>query len=566
MRIGGLLTLLVLAAVVVLVALGLLLARQGQLQAEQSLVTTALAAQSTNAAQHLLALTPSKTPHPDIPPQRPTLPPSWTPLPTYTASATRTHTFTPTATFTASFTPTYTPTDTRTFTPTFTPTNTATFTATYTPSRTPTFTDTPTSTPTPTYTVTPSITPLPTDTPRPTSTPTQRPGAVEPILNDQYDILNILLIGSDIRQGSIDYRTDTMIIVSVNRTTGTVNMLSLPRDLWVFIPRYGNERINTAALWGDLYRYPGGGVASLIETIRYNLGIHIDRYAAINFEGFRQIVDTLGGIDVPVDCPVTDYRLKDGTNPNVLANYKLYTLPIGYHHMDGSLALWFARSRSRSSDFDRNRRQQVVLRAIWSKIKENGMANQIAALWEDVTKIVKTDLTVGDVLSLLPIALNIDGTKLHSFFLGPNQVSSWQTPQGASVLLPHKEAVRKVMEDFMTPPTVYTLSQESPLLWVFNGTPDEGLSLVATSRLAWEGFAPQEMGQAERDDYESTQIYDYTGGAKPQSLKLLLRALNANAKQVIHKPDPNAEVDFKVILGANYNACTYTPYGGGLND
>lgn len=560
MRINGLLTLLVIAVVVILVALGVFLTRQVQLQTEQTLAATGLAAQSTAAAQQLSARGPDETPLPHTPPQGPTLPPSWTPPPTYTASATRTHTFTPTATLTASHTATYTPTDTRTFTPTFTPTNTATFTATYTPSRTPTFTSTPT------YTVTPSITPLPTDTPRPTITPTQRPGAVEPVLNNNYDILNILLIGSDIREGSIDYRTDTMIIVSVNRTTGTVNMLSLPRDLWVFIPRYGNERINTAALWGDLYRYPGGGVVSLIETIRYNLGIHIDRYAEVNFDGFQQIVDKLGGIDVPVDCPVTDYRLQDGTNPNVLANYKLYTLPIGYHHMDGSLALWFARSRSRSSDFDRNRRQQLVLRAIWSKIKENGMANQIAALWEDVTKIVKTDLTIGDVLSLLPIALEIDGTKLHSFFLGPSQVSDWQTPQGAWVLLPRKEAVRKVMEDFMTPPTVYTLSRESPLLWVFNGTPNEGLSLIAASRLAWEGFAPQEMGNAERDDYASTQIYDYTGGAKPQSLKLLLRALNANAKQVINKPDPNAEVDFKVILGANYSACTYTPYGGGLND
>lgn len=82
---------------------------------------------------------------------------------------------------------------------------------------------------------------------------------------------------------------------------------------------------------------------------------------------------------------------------------------------------------------------------------------------------------------------------------------------------------------------------------------------VVAERLAWEGFTPQPMGESERSAL--TQLYDYTGGAKPNSLRLLLRALNLSPKNVIEQPDPNTDTDFKIVLGANYNACTFNRYG-----
>lgn len=528
-RLFGLIILLV-----VLSALALLGALLVQRNAEQQAAQLDQAA-ATRAALQATLLAPSATATPTRP--APTLPPTWTPTHTLTASST----FTISPTRTPSVT--RTPTRTRTFTPsaTFTPTQT------FTPSHTPTIT------------LTPSITPLPTDTPLP---PTLEPGAMPPVETGAYDLFNILLIGSDRRPNAVDYRTDTLVIVSVNRTTNTVSLLSLPRDLYVYIPGYGYDRINTASLWGDLHKLNGGGTRTLIATLRYNLGIHIDRYAQVNFEGFKTIIDRLGGIEIAVDCPITDYRLREGANPNVLANYQMFTLKVGVHRMNGDFALWYVRSRNGTSDFDRNRRQQAVLRAMFQALRERGQLDQLPALWDDLTKIVKTDLTLTDLLSLLPLALNLENISLRSYFISSQQVSSWQTPQGAAVLVPNREAIRAELVKFFTPPTANTLLRERPTVAIYNGSGNPDWDRVAAERLAWEGFTPQDMGEDERTNL--TRIYDHTGGAKPHSLRLLMRALNVSAKNVIEQPDPNTDTDFKVVLGANYSACTFNRYGTNL--
>lgn len=489
-------------------------------------------AQGTHAALQRALLAQALPPTPTRP--APTLPPTWTP--THTLTASPTFTISPTRTPTA----TRTPTRTRTFTPspTFTPSRT------FTPSHTPTIT------------LTPSITPLPTDTPPP---PTLEVGAMPPIEVGAYDFFNILLIGSDKRPGATDYRTDTLVIVSINRTAGAVSLLSLPRDLYVYIPDYGYDRINTASLWGDLYKLNGGGVGTLIATLRYNFGIRIDRYAQVNFEGFKTIIDQLGGIEVAVDCPITDYRLREGANPNVLANYQLFTLKAGVYRMDGAFALWYVRSRNGTSDFDRNRRQQAVLRAIFQALRERGQLEQLPQLWDSLTKIVKTDLILSDLLSLLPIALNLENLTLRSYFISSQQVTSWQTPQGAAVLVPKREAIRAELVKFFTPPAVNALHRELPTVAIYNGSGNADWDRVVAERLAWEGFTPQPMGESERN--ARTQLYDHTGGAKPNSLRLLLRALNLSAKNVIEQPDPNTDTDFTLVLGANYNACTFNRYG-----
>jgi LCP family protein required for cell wall assembly len=410
-------------------------------------------------------------------------------------------------------------------------------------------------------------TPIPSATETPVSTPTATPklagapAAVEMVPTGDYDIFNILLLGSDQRHGDTAYRTDTIIVVSVNRTTNTVNMLSIPRDLYLYVPGYGQDRINTAAIHGDLGNWKGGGAGLLAYTIGYNLGIRIDRYAKINFDGFKEIIDALDGIDVPVDCPLSDYRIASPKlDPNNQANYKMFTLPIGYHHMDGALALWFARSRETTSDFDRNRRQQLVLRAIWHKALEQNLLSDLPPLWDQVTKIAETNLTLVDAASLLPIALDIDGTRLHSYFLGPGQVTGWTTPEGAQVLLPQPKAIRAVITQLYIPPTENRLVTEQPSLEIYNGTKHKAWDKIAVSRLSWEGFVPDDAGQAETTDFPRTLIYDYTGDAKPSSLKTLQTILNVRKDDIIASPDPDRKVDFRIILGASYNACTYSAW------
>jgi len=176
-------------------------------------------------------------------------------------------------------------------------------------------------------------------------------------LNNGQETVNFLLIGSDKRSGT-SFRTDTMVIAILRPNEGQVSLISIPRDLWVSIPDWQNQRINTAYQHGVLSGYPGGGPGLLKDTILYNLGIRIDHAAMVDFSGFSQVVDTLGGVDVPVSCAYTDWHLIDPSyNPEIEANWSLYTVGPGYIHMDGDLALWYARSRQKSSDFDRGRRQ-----------------------------------------------------------------------------------------------------------------------------------------------------------------------------------------------------------------
>ena len=235
--------------------------------------------------------------------------------------------------------------------------------------------------------------------PQPTAIPSPAPR----VKANGNDIVNVLLVGSDADVDPTDptYRTDSMIIVSINRTTNTVSMLSLPRDLFVYIQSLGMQRLNTAFQWGESVKWqPGGGFGLLQQTILYNFGIPVHYYARISFNGFKQIVDTINGVDVAVDCPVTDLRYQgpaDGHTPEP-NEYTPFTLNPGYYHMNGSLSLWYARMRHASSDFDRSRRQQQVLRAIWRSARAQGLIAKAPELWTQLTTIVQTSMALPDVL------------------------------------------------------------------------------------------------------------------------------------------------------------------------
>src|SRR3990172_10513141 len=173
--------------------------------------------------------------------------------------------------------------------------------------------------------------------------------------------LNVLLLGSDRRSG-IGFRTDTILIASVQPATGLVALISIPRDLYVYLPGYTISRINTAWIYGETLGTPGGGPQLLFDTVRYNLGVPIDRYALVEMAGFQQIVDVLGGVDVRVACDFTDWRLRrPGLPQQAVSSWALFTIPRGVLHIDCYSALLYARSRSRSSDFDRARPQHHFL-------------------------------------------------------------------------------------------------------------------------------------------------------------------------------------------------------------
>ena len=145
--------------------------------------------------------------------------------------------------------------------------------------------------------------------------------------------INILLLGIDRRgnKAGWGYLTDTIIIVTVDLDNNTAGMLSIPRDLQVPIPGNGEDRINTANVWGTNQKYPGGGPALLKRTIEANFDIPIDYYIMVDFDGFEQIIDTLGGVDVNVPKDVARHHVP-GSETGDPYGYKTVHFDAGWQH------------------------------------------------------------------------------------------------------------------------------------------------------------------------------------------------------------------------------------------
>ncbi|MGC8856461.1 MAG: LCP family protein, partial [Anaerolineae bacterium] len=373
-----------------------------------------------------------------------------------------------------------------------------------------------------------------------------------PPLTDQ-ETVNFLLIGSDKRPGS-SFRTDTLLVAVLWPRQAQVSLISIPRDLWIYIPTVGMQRINIAYQSGELSDYPGGGPALLKDTIAYNLGIRIDHTAMVDFNGFRNIIDTLGGIDVPVACAYTDWRLIDPSyDPYNENNWWLYTVGPGLVHMDGDLALWYARSRLKSNDFDRGRRQQETLRALFNRILQTDTLSKIPQLYNDLSSTVVTDLGLGDLLNLAPYLPRLSNATIRSYYIRPPYVSSWVTPGGAAVLLPNEEALRQLLNEALTLSTT-TVQRQTITVEIQNGTPFEGWEALAASRLNYAGYQTR-ISPADKRDYSASVLVDLTPNQDPTQRTTLLAILGLNSATQISLPDPNSPIQYRLILGFDYEPC-----------
>ena len=249
------------------------------------------------------------------------------------------------------------------------------------------------------------------------------------------DQVTILLLGSDQRPYEGGFRTDTIILLILKPSEGTASMVSFPRDLYVEIPYHGENRINTAMVYG--------GFPLLNQTLHINFGVYAQHYVMVNFWAFVQIIDSLGGIDVHVAVPLTDHR----------EGYGEYTVPAGTVHMDGETALWYARSRYTSSDFDRTRRQQEVIRAIFERLLSLNAVERAPQIYDTYVQNVSTDLTLNDITPLIPLAIKLtDPTTINNYYIGPSLVTPWTTPGGAQVLLPDKYGIQNLIRQaFFSP-------------------------------------------------------------------------------------------------------------------
>jgi LCP family protein required for cell wall assembly len=355
---------------------------------------------------------------------------------------------------------------------------------------------------------------------------------------DHY--VNIVLLGSDKRPQSGAWRTDSMIIVSVDTQANIVRLLSIPRDLWVYIPGHGYNRINTADLWGELAR-KGAGPEWVKQTIYHNLGIPIHYYVRVDFRGFINIIDTVGGVDVDVDCSLPDINLA-----------------AGIHHMDGKDALRYARSRKSTSDFDRGRRQRKVLLALWDQALTMDIIPRLPDLWRSMADSFQTDLPLDRAINLAYVGVQLEPKRILSSAINAKHTQSWVTPQGAAVQLPREDEIRTLLENFYSA-TSPDEKASKVRIRVLNGSPRREAEELAAATLKWEGFKVAGRGLADHQDYAQTAIFVYNGdlaaGAK------IARALQVPASAVqdlsgvAEQPDPANPVDIQVILGQNYDPC-----------
>jgi LCP family protein required for cell wall assembly len=248
------------------------------------------------------------------------------------------------------------------------------------------------------------------------------------------DRTNILVMGIDRRPGeSFISRTDSMMIISVDPLDQSAVMLSVPRDLYVTIPGHGNDRVNTAYVYGSAGNNPAGGAAMAMRTLEYNLGLHLDHYLLIDFGAVIRGIDTLGGVDLTVP-----YEINDPKFPDMNYGYEPLYIPAGYQHMDGQMALKYARTRHTDNDFGRAARQQQVIMAARDKALGLGIVDLLSRapeLYRRVEEGIRTDLSLEQIVQLSRMAADISSENIRNEVLDDRFVSPFLTEKGAQVLV-----------------------------------------------------------------------------------------------------------------------------------
>ncbi len=276
-----------------------------------------------------------------------------------------------------------------------------------------------------TATVSAIATLTPTPSPSATITPSPTPTSVP------EGVVNIVLIGTDWREGG-GARSDVMMLISIHKLQGTVSVVSFPRDLYIDIPNHGMDRINVAKGYT--------GYDGLFDTFESNFLVRPDHYISTNMQGFTSIVNTLGGIDVYVEQGIQDRC----DLPQAKRGYCSYG--VGTTHMDGKTALWYVRSRYTSSDLDRLRREQEVLKGMLVKLLNMNVVGRAGELFTSLRNSVETDLKIEDILPLAPVAVQLsDSSRIHRYAVGLDQVTPTRTESGAAVLMPDLQAIQEMV-------------------------------------------------------------------------------------------------------------------------
>ncbi len=265
---------------------------------------------------------------------------------------------------------------------------------------------------------------------------------IELIPWDGVSRYTILMMGLDRRPGEtgLAYRTDTMLVVSIDPAAASIGVLSIPRDLYVAVPGYSQrQRVNTPMVLGELQQ-PGYGPTLAMQTVQYNLGMRVHEYVAVDFQAFVVLVDAVGGIDV--DVP---YTINDPEYPDMNYGYDPFYITAGLHHLDGITALKYARTRHGDNDYRRAERQQQVLFAIRDRVLNFEMLPQLIfqapTLLSGLDGQVYTGMSLEQMIQLALYLRDIPADNIRVGVIDERYTSNYFTPDGAAVLIPNQAAL-----------------------------------------------------------------------------------------------------------------------------
>jgi len=383
---------------------------------------------------------------------------------------------------------------------------------------------------------------------------------------DGKERLNILLIGSDQRPGQGTHNTDTLIVVSIDPITKQVAMFSLPRDtVDVPIPAgparqaFGSvysKKVN--AFWTSVRKrsdlFPGKGNLpgyNGLKALMGNLyGLDIKYFVEVNFDGFVNVVDAMGGVTINVQVPVSDDRF-----PAANGGLRRIYIPSGVQHMNGIDALRYARSRHGSNDFDRGARQQRVLLSLREQADPQALVPRLPELVKALQTTVKTDIPVTQLAPLLGLASQVDTKNIISYVFTPPfyQTEFGSSPRGY-IIVPKIGKIRAaVKRAFTTDPadeaTRQNLAEEGASAWVLNGTSDGGRGTRLAEYLDFHGLAasaPRQKPAGAVPAETTIVVYNGAEATLPDTVAYLEKTFGVT---VTTKTDPAISTDVVITIG-----------------
>ncbi len=383
-----------------------------------------------------------------------------------------------------------------------------------------------------------------------------------------YGRVNILLLGYGGPGHDGPFLTDSMMVVSAQTDTHQLAMISVPRDLWIPIPtnRFGLDwttKINAAYTIGTLdqlfpykdarYRGPLGGGNLSAEMVQRVTGLPVQYWMAMDFDGFQKVVDQVGGIDIDVPRALDDWEY-----PNDINNGYLHVhFNAGPQHMDGERALQFARLRhTEGGDFDRSRRQQLILLAVRRKVFSLGGIPKMLGLLDVVQGHFRTNMNLQEIRAFAPVLERLYDTR-------PVQVSIDDTnflydavsSDEQDILLPYDPAytgLHRFLDQVFADPEI---AVEAARVQFLNGTDAYGLrhrtiADLLTQLWSSAGMTMLPPGEALRHNYLRSEVHDYSGGQVPSTVDFLKTFFNAQVV-VESKPVPGGAAVI-VIVGRDF--------------